>query len=194
MAEDQGRRKGEAFKFIHNDLMQGAHFFRRVCVEKEKAGNRHGIAWDYTACMLFVAFGFEACINFIGDLKVQGWVEKQSFDKKIKQVSAALGVKPDWSKRPYSSMQYAKDFRDSVAHGKPVREKYDEEGKADDLEARIDLSHGWEKMIEHKQVLECYDDLDVIWKEWLKAGMIDITDTFTRADITVTRIEPSKPA
>src|SRR4051812_43997159 len=112
MAEAKNHRKGEAFKYIHNDLMQGAHFFRWICVEKEKAGNRHGIAWDYTACMLFIAFGFEACINFIGVLKVQGWVERQSFDKKIKQVTAVLGINPDWNKRPYSSMQHAKDFRD----------------------------------------------------------------------------------
>lgn len=51
-----------------------------------------------------------------------------------------------------------------------------------------------EKMIEHKQVLECYDDLDLIWKEWLTAGKIDLMDTFTRVDVTVTRIEPAKPA
>ena len=194
MAEAKGHRKGAAFKYIHNDLMQGAYFFRRIVVEKEKCGNRHGIAYDYTACMLFVAFAFEACINFIGDLKVKDWDEWANFYVKFKQVMEVLNLPIDWKKRPYSSMQHAKDFRDSIAHGKPVHEKYDEEGQFEDLEKKINLGGDWEKMIEHTQVLECYDDLDVIWKQWLEAGKIDIMDTLTHADVTVTRVEPAKPA
>jgi hypothetical protein len=188
MADVVGHRKGKSVKFIHNDLMQGAHFFRQVCVEKEKAGNRHGIAWDYIACLMFIAFAFEACMNVIGKMKVKDFNERAPFYK-FDEVIAAIAVKADWSTRPYSSMKHAKEFRDTIAHGKPEYEEIDEKGDPRELEEKGSLAGEWQKMIEHKRVLECYEDLDVIWKEWLTAGKIDFMDTLSRIDVTVERIE-----
>jgi hypothetical protein len=96
MADVARHRKGKSVKFIHNDLMQGADFSSQVCVEKEKAGNRHGIAWDYIACLMFIAFAFEACMNVIGKMKVKDFNERARFYDKFDEVTAAIGAKADW--------------------------------------------------------------------------------------------------
>jgi hypothetical protein len=57
------------------------------------------------------------------------------------------------------------------------------------LEEKGSLADEWQKMIEHKRVLECYEDLDVVWKEWLTAGKIGFMDTLSSIDVTVERIE-----
>lgn len=125
MADMVARRSGEQFINIHNDLMQAADHFKLAVEAKLKAGDRSGIAYDYMACLVMVAFAFEAQINFIGQEKIKQWNERENFHDKVKKVLAELKITPDWAKRPYSSMQYAKDFRDSLAHGKPVHKKFD---------------------------------------------------------------------
>ena len=57
------------------------------------------------------------------------------------------------------------------------------------MEEKGSLADEWQKMIEHKRVLECYEDLDVVWKEWLTAGKIGFMDTLSSIDVTVERIE-----
>ena len=173
--------------------MQGAEFFWQVCAAKEKAGNRYGIAWDYMACLMFVAFSFEACMNVIGAMKVKDFNERAKFYDKFDEVTAAIGVKADWSKRPYSSMKHAKEFRDTVAHGKPDYEKIDEKGDPRELEEKGSLAGEWQKMIEHTQVRECYEDQDQIWKEWLTTGKINLMDTLSSFDVTIERTEKPKP-
>lgn len=56
------------------------------------------------------------------------------------------------------------------------------QGPADKIERKIDLSAGWEKKIGHDEVMNCYNDLDAIWKALLKAGNINIMDTLTRGE------------
>jgi len=34
-------------------------------------------------------------------------------------------------------------------------------------------------------VLECYEDLDVVWKEWLTMGKIDFAHTLSSIDVTI---------
>jgi hypothetical protein len=67
------------------------------------------------------------------------------FNDKVDQVLAHLKIVPDWNKRPYSSIKSMKDFRNSVAHGKPVEIEYDQTVPADELDRRIDLSGEWQK-------------------------------------------------
>jgi hypothetical protein len=64
-------------------------------------------------------------MNVIGKMKVRDFNERAPFYDKFDEVTAAIGVKADWSTRPYSSMKHAKEFRDTIAHGKPEYEEFD---------------------------------------------------------------------
>lgn len=96
---------------IHNDISNTAHYLKTRIEEKEAAGDRHGIALDITACLVMLAFTFESRLNFIGEQKVADFKERRWFDKKVEIALMALGLKPDFSVRPYSSIKELKSFR-----------------------------------------------------------------------------------
>jgi hypothetical protein len=120
------------------------------------------------------AFSFEAYINFLGDKLIENWDGWQRFDNKLKQVLKRLGVTPDQNKRPYSAIKRLKAFRDSMAHGKPDEEEYDEivEIAGDGSDARPDLGGTWVANLRHELSFEIYEDIDAIWKEFIaKSGL-----------------------
>jgi hypothetical protein len=103
MTKVRVRREGKRFVYVHNDLSNAAFYFKKIIEEKQKSGGE-GIGLDCMACLLMLAFTFEANINFLGDHFVQGWKERSPFDTKIKRVFETLGVERDPSQRPYSSI------------------------------------------------------------------------------------------
>ncbi|EJN22045.1 hypothetical protein PMI36_03328 [Pseudomonas sp. GM79] len=64
---------------IHNDIYNTAINLRTRIEGMEATGNRKGIALDTTACLVMLAFTFESRLNFIGDEKVEGWIETTFF-------------------------------------------------------------------------------------------------------------------
>jgi hypothetical protein len=166
---------------IHNDLSNAAFHFKRSVEAKAKDPNPVGITFDYMAMAIMVAFTFEAKINFMGWKLIQGWKEYQHFPEKVKQVYVALKMSADTTKRPYSSLENMKKFRDMVAHGKPQVIERDEVVlmKAEDLDRDVDLSGEWEKACAPELVMQAYEDLDTVWQEMLRKSGLQLWDTMT---------------
>jgi hypothetical protein len=135
-----GRIEGEKGIYIHNDLGNAAFHFRNLIEKRVKAGDRDGIAFDCMACLMMCAFEFESYLNFIGHKQIEGWDERQKYDKKLKRILKHLDLTPDQSVRPYSSLKQVKDFRDLIAHGKPEETTYSGDVDVAETEARRHLA------------------------------------------------------
>jgi hypothetical protein len=76
MEKRLARHKGYKNVYVHNDLAGAAYHFKGVIESKLAANDRKGIAYDYMACLLMLAFTFEAQINFLGLKLISNWKEK----------------------------------------------------------------------------------------------------------------------
>src|SRR5690349_10913852 len=99
------RRQQHNRIYVHNDLSNAAFHFKELIEKKLTAGDRVGIAYDYMACVLMLAFAFEAKINFLGSKLIDKWKERQPFNDKLDEVLATLKLDVDWTKRPWSSVK-----------------------------------------------------------------------------------------
>lgn len=190
MPKIRARRTGERYVYIHNNLSNTAHYFKEIIEKKQKDGGE-GIGLDCMACLVMLAFNFEANINFLGDHFIKGWKERSPIDTKVKKVFEVFGIDRDESKRPFSSIVLAKSFRDTLAHGKPIKEKFDEivEGEPTELDRWIGLVGNWEQHCNPETALMVYEDVEKIWRELIKAAKLDIWDTMTRGQSGLTLIE-----
>lgn len=190
MTKLRARHKGERFVYIHNSLSNASYYFKDIIETKQKNSGA-GVGLDCMACLVMLAFTFEANINFLGDHFIKGWKEKSPFNSKVKKVFEAFDIERDESKRPYSSVILAKKFRDTLAHGKPIKEKFDEivEGTPAELENLASLAGDWEQCCKPEIVLAVYEDVDALWKELIGAAKLDVWDTMTRGQSGLTAIE-----
>lgn len=191
MEKIRAKRDGQRYIYIHNDLSNAAHYFLQKIERKLEENNRDGIAFDCMACLVMLAFTFEAKINFLGDQFINGWVEREAFDRKVVKVFDHFGVARNDAARPYSSIVLLKKFRDTLAHGKPIKEKFEEivEGKAEELDRRIDLSGEWEKDCNEQVCFMAHADVESIWKELLQKSNLSVYDTMTHGEGGLTFIE-----
>jgi hypothetical protein len=186
------RKQERKHIYVHNDLSNAAYHFKIAIEAKVAANDRKGIAFDYMACLLMLAFTFEAKINFLGSkLFADKWQERHSFREKNKQVLAKLKIVPDWTVRPFSSIDAMKRFRDSIAHGKPVETVTDETviTTSEMADKQIDLDSEWLRYCEHDAVFNSFDDVETIWKQLLEAAKLEVFDTLTHGGGTVSVIE-----
>ncbi len=105
--------------YPHNDLLSLAHYHRRMIIDKTESGNADAIALDCMSCLIALAFGVEALVNFVGFRKITGWIERRSFRHKIKQVCTVAGIEFDENEEPFLTVWQLKITRDSMAHGQP---------------------------------------------------------------------------
>ena len=169
------RVEREATENIHNDLANASHYFKKRIAEREAEDDRQGIALEMMAGLTMTAFWVEAGVNYLGfTLPIEGWKERESGDKKIAKVIGHLGLQPDFDTRPWSVIAILREFRNTLAHGKPERLK-DEKivvrkfGYADRPEP---LESEWVKALTADKVVECYDDANAIWLDMLEAAGI----------------------
>lgn len=166
---------------IHNDISNTANHLRKRIEEMAETGKRDGISLDITACLVLLAFTFESRLNFIGDKTVDGWKERRPFERKLKSILETLGLAPDFTNRPYSTINQLKNFRDTIAHGQPATVKIDETlvVNPEDSYDEVDLRGEWEVFLTLDFMRQCSDDIDLIWAEWLTATGIDRFETLT---------------
>jgi hypothetical protein len=192
MEQIKVRKQEHKYIYVHNDLSNSAYHFKTVIETKVAANDRNGIAFDYMACLLMLAFTFEAKINLLGaKLKADKWNERHSFKEKIKQVLANLQIVPDWTVRPFSSIDTMKKFRDSIAHGKPMEIVTDESviTTSEMADKRVNLEADWLLYCEHDGVFNSFEDVDTIWKQLLEAAKLEVFDTLTHGGSTLSVIE-----
>lgn len=79
-----------------------------------------------------------------------------------------------------------------MAHGKPIKEKFDEvvEGDPSELDRRmVGLVGEWEQHCNPETVSIVFEDVEKLWKELITAAKLDIWDTMTRGQSGLTFIE-----
>jgi len=184
------RRQGKKNIYIHNDLSNSAFHFKKQIEKKLSADDRNGLAFEYMSCLVMLAFTIEAKVNFIGHKAISNWKERLPFDKKINKVLKHLKISPNWNKRPYSSLESLKGFRDFIAHGKPMETEFDEEVELlkEEIDRRIDLDSEWVAYCSHENVFNTYDDVDLIWKELIRGAGIEPHETITHGSLGLTII------
>jgi hypothetical protein len=169
--------------YIHNDIANAAHHLKKT-VERRMADNdRDGIFLDMMASLTMIAFAVEANLNFIGAHVVQGWVERQPGEKKWTQVLGTLGIEPDYNQRPFSTIEQLRQFRDTLAHGKPrvLDERETAIGTYDELYSvnEIKSRSPWEHFVTLESVHAGYDDMNEIWNLMLERAGIALHDTLS---------------
>jgi hypothetical protein len=104
MSKVRARVSGHRKLYIHNTLEGAAHFIKEVIEKKIKEGKRDGLGFDYMTFAVMMAFDFEAKLNFMGARYAQPWNEWMRWKSKANHVFKAIGIEPDWTKRPYISL------------------------------------------------------------------------------------------
>jgi hypothetical protein len=191
MAKMRVRLKAHRHIYIHNDIGNATFYFKNRVDERIAKGERDGVGLEIIAGLTLLAFEVEAKFNFLGAKLIADWNERTPRIEKIKKVCAHLGFAPDFSVRPYSSVAKLKDFRDTLAHGKPEDKFLDEEvvATAEELEAMGILHADWETYIDYGFFQATYDDVEQIWKELLTKSGLTIFDTLTHGGSQMSFIE-----
>jgi hypothetical protein len=187
MAKVKARVTGKRKLYIHNTLEGAAHFIKGVIEEKIKEGTRDGIGFDYMICAVMLAFSFEAKLNFMGAKYAKPWNESMRWKAKANHVFKAIGIDSDWTIRPYTSLEKMKVFRDTAAHGKPLEEdlNYEVTGEQDEIRASLNLRQAWEGMVTHDEVMQAYDDTEVVWKDMIVKSQIDVHELLDQAEFSI---------
>jgi hypothetical protein len=91
----------------------GLHRLSKSCPEKDK---KH----LFKACLVFIAFSFEAFINHIGYIFIKPFNSFESLKhfEKIENLSNLLNFNVDYSKRPWQTVKFISIIRNSIVHGK----------------------------------------------------------------------------
>jgi hypothetical protein len=179
--------------YIHNDLMNAADYLKRRIDERSKKGDRDGIGLDIMACLTIIAFSFEAQMNFLGFKLIQKWEERKPYLYKFQRVAKRLNVTVDYNSRPHSTVKELKDFRDTLAHGKPeeIKGEKEETITREELERRDLLKAEWQKSLTEEFLGLAYDDTESIWRQFLELSCLSIIDTITIGELTTEVIKPA---
>ncbi|WP_112099805.1 hypothetical protein [Mesorhizobium hawassense] len=177
--------------FIHNDLANAAFYFKQRISERLKNGDHEGVGLEMMACLTMIAFAVEAKFNFLGHRLVAKWDERAPYLDKVRRVTKHLGVAFDDKTRPYKSVRDLKDFRDTLAHGKPLELRTDKEivTTHEELEKRGYLTADWQKRLTEQFVNDAFDDMEAIWRDLLARSNLAIFDTLTSGGSSITFIE-----
>jgi hypothetical protein len=191
MAKIKVRLKAHRRIYIHNDIGNAVFYFKDRVDTRIAQGDRDGVGLEIIAGLTLLAFEVEARFNFLGAKLIADWKERAPATEKVEKVCGHLGVALDFSVRPYSSVAKLKDFRDTLAHGKPEEKTFDEEvvATAEELEARGILHADWEAYVDQGFFHEAYGDAEQIWKELLTKSGLTVFDTLTHGGSHMSFIE-----
>ena len=114
MAKDaiyEGTREVRTFV----DLAHGADVLITKTEQEPK-----GSYYTTMSALLLTAFTFEAYLNHLGEKTIKFWeeIEPVKVMDKYSVLCKNLGLRPDFSKRPYQTLKALFTFRNAIAHGK----------------------------------------------------------------------------
>jgi hypothetical protein len=91
------------------------------------------------------------------------------------------------NKRPYKSLEKMKTFRDTIAHGKPVDEPVDYEVTDEEANIRktFNLKQAWEEMVTHDEIMQAYEDKEIVWMEMVEKSGIEISELSDQAEFAI---------
>lgn len=176
----------------HNSLLSAAEYLSRRVAERAAANDRAGIAFDAMSALTMTAFAVEALMNVMGTRLYGSEWPKACKDGKRQVVFAALGMDPDMTIRPYSSLQKLWRIRASLAHGKPyvIQRTWIADGTHDEhvttlriAEAEMDYSFS------DQFVADAYEDVDAIWQTMLAASGLSAIELCSGGSSGFSKIE-----
>jgi hypothetical protein len=183
--------RDDAHIYIHNTLQNAAWFLKEE-IERLIKENGDGIGLKIMACLVMIAFAFEAQVNFLG-FKAYGenWGENRPYLHKVKRIARKLGVNLDLDSRPYLTVKELKQFRDTVAHGKPaeIQGERNLTLTPEELGRRNILKADWEKSLTAEFLRRCYDDTEALWRTLFEASGLKLIDTITSGESKIEIIE-----
>lgn len=186
--------KSKSQIYVHNDLANNAYHLHKMIHERLAKGETEGISLEITACLIMIAFAMEARTNFLGFKLIKDWKEFAPPLKKLQQVADNLGVSPDFESRPYLTARQLKEFRDEIAHGKPVV-AIDVERELvatyDELEKLGYVQASWEGIATREFLDKAYEDVETIWHDLLKSSGLTVIDTLTHHERHIEFIGPA---
>ena len=190
MATVKAHVKVDKHIYMHNDIDQGAFYYKERIKEKLAKGDRDGIGYEMMACLVLLAFAVEAKFNFLGHKLIKNWNEWDSALHKVKRVLKHLGLNDDLKDPPYKTIDDLKNFRDTLAHGKPQEIKYEGDIVATEEELRQQgrLTAEYQKFLKEELVYKAYEDVETIWKDLLTRSGLNIMDTITHGGMEYTII------
>ncbi len=112
--------------YPHNDLLNLANYHLEILNDKVENGVKNSIALDCTSVLISLAFSVEAIVNYVGYKCIKEWKERQPFHKKMEEICESANISINAESDLFEVINQLKIIRDSIAHGKPI------EGKTDD--------------------------------------------------------------
>ena len=87
---------------------------------------------------------------------------------KFQRVAKKLNVAIDYDAHPHSAVKELKEFRDTLAHGKPFEIKGEKKQilTEEELARRNLLKAAWQDRVNEAFLRRAYDDTDAIWKSF----------------------------
>lgn len=135
-----------------------------------------GRFYSCQASLVFSAFTHEAFMNTVGPMIISAWSEHDRKDpkKKLKRILKELSYKPDFEKRPYSTLKKLFEFRNDIAHGRVYKLKdVVVVPKKDDGDYLDAIQTKWESYCTVSNAQNAYSDVEMVAK-----------DILVKADIT----------
>ncbi len=191
MVKIKVRRHQKKRIYIHNDLSNAAFYFMKRIESRLQNNDQEGIAFDHMAFLVLSAFAFEARINFLGEKLITNWRERSPFHVKVASVFSAVGIKQQSNQRPFSTLKIIKDFRDTLAHGKPKETILEEEAiiEQEEEDGLVGLTAEWKKYCTLELMQIVHEDLNTLWKRLLEKAGIKVFETLTSSFGKLTIIE-----
>jgi hypothetical protein len=86
-----------------------------------------------------------------------------------------------------------KEFRDTLAHGKPkeIKSETEETITREELGRRNLLKSEWEARLTQDFLARAYEDGEAIWRQFLASSGLSIIDTITSGEETVQVMKPA---
>jgi hypothetical protein len=127
-------------------LLPSAEHFLRTAKEK-----KDGWYYDCLAAILLSALSIEAIGNSYGKVKIPDWnrFERASPIAKLRLVATSCGVKPNFGKEPWQTVERLIFFRNRIAHAKREHLKKEESCSVSDYGKKVypKLEPDWVKMV-----------------------------------------------
>ena len=143
----------------HHDLLNVAHYHCEIVRRKMSDPEAEAIALDCFSCLLALAIGVEAILNFAGNILIESWKERQPYKTKLQLVVAALNEEGlSEGTEPLVSLSQLKSFRDLAAHAKPIFRPGEPRSI---VEVKKMMSNDWDELLEPAIVLNAYQQVCV---------------------------------
>jgi hypothetical protein len=166
MAKDavyEGKREVRTFA----DLAHGADV---LIIKTEQ--DQEGSYFTTMSSLLLTAFTFEAYLNHLGCQTIKFWEEIEPIKVmgKYSALCKELGIHPDFSRRPYQTLNSLFRFRNSIAHGKSqILKKTKVVSSQDDPHIHAPRTE-WEEYCELDSAKRAKEDISEVIKELHKAA------------------------